>query len=69
MRDMAASFAGGALTRAVVLRDRMRMLFGTPLCELAGHDWTGLKHDPVMGYYQSCGRCGKGDLLWARAEG
>ena len=52
----------GALCRAVVLRDRLRLLFGTPVCALADHDPV-LRHDATLGWFEVCRRCGCARLL------
>lgn len=52
-----------ALVKAYVLRDRVKMVVGTPVCKVVGHDWSRLHYVEGPGYYQVCQRCGAGDLL------
>lgn len=63
MNELAVRARTEVLTKAVVLRGRMRTVIGGRVCALVGHDWSSLKYDEGVGYYQSCGRCDAGDLL------
>lgn len=50
------------MVRAFVLRDRLRLLFGSPICAIRGHD-PALHEDGTLGYYWTCTRCGTAQLL------
>ena len=54
---------GEILVAAVVVRDRLRWLFGSPICTLVGHDYGRLVYDADLGYAQQCGRCTGVQLL------
>lgn len=63
MQELAEGVARVMLGKAEITRDRLKVLVGTPICGAIGHDWSSLKWDQDLGYYQSCGRCTRHDLL------
>ena len=63
MQELAVGAARVMLGKAEITRDRLKVLVGTPICNVIGHDWSRLRFDEDLGYYQACGRCTRHDLL------
>lgn len=63
MQELAEGATRVMLVKGTIMRDRLKILVGTPICTAIGHDWSRLRYDETVGYYQSCGRCTCHDLL------
>lgn len=52
----------GALSSALVFRDKMAIVLFTPVCLATSHE-SELRCDPDLGYYEYCRRCKEARLL------